>query len=175
MRLWRHLQRVRHTTVKALLGARSSSGGFSVMAGYRVEDVDGEFYRAYGRAMASWSELERGLGTILVRVTGLSPKMAGAIFYSARSFQGRAEMVQACIPFAKTTPAGKAFLTGLVNRAGGYAKTRNALAHDRHMMHVHRSADPHLTFKMTIEAPDGIVSLEIRGVTNAAQNFTYLN
>lgn len=145
------------------------------MASGNIDDIDSEFYRAYGRAMASWSELERGLGSILVSVTGLSPKLAGAIYYSAKSFQGRADMVLACIPFAKTVPAGRAFLTKLVNRAVAYSSIRNALAHNRHMMHVLHGRDGDLAFELSIVAPDGIKDLTLQGIVNAAHNFTYLN
>lgn len=59
-----------------------------------LDEANNKFYSVYGRAMAAWSELERGLAVILVRVAGLTPQLAGAIYYSANSFQGRTYLSQ---------------------------------------------------------------------------------
>lgn len=90
------------------------------------------FYLAYGEAMGHWAELESYLGNLFVILTGLDLDKGRAIFYSARSLQGRIDMVSACLPFAKVLPGGRAFLVQFINKVRSYSSARNNLAHDRH-------------------------------------------
>ncbi|TAL37378.1 MAG: hypothetical protein EPN98_03585 [Phenylobacterium sp.] len=148
------------------------------MADKTLDDHDGEFYKTYGRAMAAWVELERSLGSILVVVGGLTPEVAGAVYYSANSFRSRAAMLRACVPFAKTIPAGRDFLTGIINRAVAYSDTRNTLAHERHMMNLFdtrltEEEDPDFVFQISIGT--NAQRLSHKGIRNAALNFFYLN
>lgn len=99
-----------------------------------TRDDEREFYQAYGAAMANWAGLEYELGNLFISLTGLPERMGRAIFFSARSFLGRADMITECIPFVRTVPDGKRYLVDLVKLARKWAETRNALAHDMHGM-----------------------------------------
>ena len=76
-----------------------------------------EFYHNYGLAMAFWAEVEADLGDHFMRIARLPEKIGGPIYYSARSFLGRVDMLSACLPLAKTVPDGRKFLTRAVNLA----------------------------------------------------------
>lgn len=106
------------------------------MAVIDLNEVDANFYLPYGRAMGAWAQLEQSLGLIFMRLVELDWARAEAVYYSARSFQGRAEMVQACIQFARIIPAGKIFLSRSVGLASNYAQARNRLAHDPHILKI---------------------------------------
>lgn len=98
----------------------------------KMDEVDTEFYLAYGRAMANWAELERALCNLFIRLTGMKSDIAWDIFYSARSLQGRVDMVQVAIPYARTIPAGREFLVRATRIISSYAAVRNSMAHDPH-------------------------------------------
>jgi hypothetical protein len=141
----------------------------------RVPDFDAReraFYLAYGEAMAHWAELEHYLGNLFIILTGLAPDLGRSIFYSARSFLGRADMVTACIPFAKTLPQGMAFLDGVVKRARQYVPARNALAHDRHEIWSDWGEGGD-TVRRQIKPLSGD-AIAIGDLANAAFNFHYL-
>ena len=140
------------------------------MPTFDLDKADRDFYLIYGRTMAAWSDLEGALGAILVRTANLAPDVAMAIYYSARSFQGRAEMILACIPFAKTIPAGKTFLTGVVNRASAYSGARNTFAHDRHMLMLDIDAS---RVDRLISSPKGS-TVGLEEIQRAGVNFAYL-
>ncbi|WP_332770310.1 hypothetical protein [Phenylobacterium sp.] len=129
-----------------------------------------EFYENYGRTMAAWGYLERCLSEALARLAGLSPQMADAIFYSANSFSGRSAMVMACVPFARTVPVGKTFLTKAVLLANEYALTRNTLAHDHHELDWPEGGEP----QWLIRSPRGGPTLSPDQIRNADHNFSLL-
>jgi hypothetical protein len=55
-----------------------------------------------------------------IRLSGMKETPGFAVFYSARSFQGRVDMVRALVEFARTIPAGRTFLTDALNVASAY-------------------------------------------------------
>lgn len=103
------------------------------------ERVDRDFYLAYGHALGAWAQVERSVANLFGRIHRLDRVRAHAIFFSANSWAGRAAMAQASVPFAKTTPAGKKFLTQSISLASVYSVTRNTLAHDGHALHIDTS------------------------------------
>ncbi len=101
-----------------------------------MDELEKEFYLPYGQAMAKWSQLEAAFGQIMARIIGINQDFAYALYYSARSFQGRLEMFRSTIPFAKTIPAGKTFFTEAANLAATYSSTRNHFVHDVHGLEI---------------------------------------
>lgn len=130
-----------------------------------------DFYHAYGAAMASWAEIESSMGYYFEKIGNLEPNLAHAVYYSARSFLGRADMLSASIPFAKTVPDGRKFLMEVVKLTRGWSSVRNMFAHDIHRITFHAGRS---TPFMTIRSPDGSV-VEIGQVETAANNFFMLS
>ena len=91
------------------------------------------FIYAYGQAMLQWSYVEDRLFMWFFRLTSLKENMARAVFFSARSFQGRLDMVNAVI-HEKTDDDSLngdnlATISEIFKKAALYAGYRNALAH----------------------------------------------
>jgi hypothetical protein len=87
--------------------------------------------------MAQWAGIERGLYYWFVHVTQLKDKMARAIFYSARSFNARAEMLLAAIEQANhLAPERLEFIQAALRRAWGYSSFRNSMAHGEPSMNI---------------------------------------
>ena len=59
----------------------------------------------------------------------MKPKMARAIFYSARSFNGRSEMFEAAMANSSLNEDAKAALEAVIAKAAAYSSFRNSLAH----------------------------------------------
>lgn len=137
-------------------------------------EIDKTFYLQYGRAMANWAQLENSMAGVFSRLTKIEGRMSGDIFYSARSFLGRADMLHACVPHARTLPAGREFLTRSINRAMGYAGFRNRLAHNMHTLYLgnDETGGKRASRKIIsgVEGPDH----DAREIENASLNFSYL-
>ena len=87
------------------------------------------FYAEYGAAMLQWSNLEVFLA-LWFRNLAMIPDwdMAFAIFFSARSFSGRADMLSAALEHSPDGPK-KQFLQEALLKAIAYNSVRNQLAH----------------------------------------------
>lgn len=90
------------------------------------------FYRRYGRAMGSWAALENILShwfiwAIKPQEEG-NPQISG-IFYSARSFNGSADMLKAAFYAKPRDKELSDFFQAAINRTMGYYAFRNKLAH----------------------------------------------
>lgn len=140
-----------------------------------MDELDSDFYLAYGRAMGSWAELERSLCLAFTRIAEIPQPLAWSVFYSARSLQGRVEMLQATIPHARTLPAGKDFLTRSSRLVSKWAGARNRLAHDPHAIHVGSADDPGgRNITRFISSTKTAAPVQIDALKNAARNFSFL-
>jgi hypothetical protein len=139
-----------------------------------MDDLDGEFYLAYGRAMGNWARLERQLGEIFLRITRMPHAMGLATYYSAKSFAGRVDMVQAVIPFAKTLPDGHKFLDRCTAIATTYSSTRNRFAHDPHIVQVDVSDLSAGKPSRRIGSMKGAAPVTLAHLENAGPNFQAL-
>jgi hypothetical protein len=124
----------------------------------RYLEKHSEFYHAYGLAMANWSELERTFANLFVAMTRMQADTGLAIFYSARSFLGRADMFMAAAATAPTLPKGREFLVQAMKRAQAWTATRNALAHDEHGL-MPDQEEPGLAIRPRVGAPIGAPDL----------------
>jgi len=100
--------------------------------GISAEHMEAEkdaFNAAYGKALGAWATLEFMLQRLFTRMTGLSPEMSAALFCSARSFNGRADVIEAIIPLAEAPDHFKKLLSNLLKKIRQYSGTRNRFAH----------------------------------------------
>jgi hypothetical protein len=101
-----------------------------------------QFYHFYGHALARWAELEGSLYNWFAHTTGMSDGMARAIFYGARGFAARSEMLEAAIEHATIlSPAEVAFLKEAMKKARGYSGFRNKIAHGEPRLNVIEKPD----------------------------------
>lgn len=100
-----------------------------------VELAKVELHINFGIAMERWSTLERALYYWFGYLTGLKPKIARAIFYSARGFYARTDMLEALIEHVTpSNPLEIEFLKEALKKAKQYSPFRNKLAHgERHL------------------------------------------
>jgi len=90
-----------------------------------------EFYTTYGQAMLMWTRVETNLALWFQAITEMPDWEATfAVFFSARSFQGRADMLQAALAVAwDDDPELKSFAQEAIQKAASYNSARNQIAH----------------------------------------------
>jgi hypothetical protein len=94
--------------------------------------LDEKFLLAYGEALMEWSYVENRLFRWFMHLTALEDEMARAIFFSARSFLGRSDMLDAVIERATFSNYGqiaRQIIEEATQKANSYAGFRNAIAH----------------------------------------------
>jgi hypothetical protein len=114
----------------------SKSGTFS-MSGppYEPWDSPGRqkalaiFHEHLGKAVAAWSTIEDGLFEWFKYCTGLEEYIARSVFYSARSFEGRRDMLSAAIPFSQGDEKTRTGIRLCIKRARQYSEFRNRISH----------------------------------------------
>ena len=137
-----------------------------------------EFYKTIGEAMAAWSAVEDGLFEWFKRCTGMQEQLARVVFYSARSFEGRRDMLEAAIPFSPTDEKTRTAIRKCMLRAGQYAAFRNRIAH-RHMLYTYEIQPPQFVLieGRTLSGPIEGATLKyvtIEALKIAAHNFRRL-
>lgn len=93
---------------------------------------DEAFYLQYGKAMAAWADVESALSDWFRRAIqphGGENVNAEGIFYSARSFQGRADMLKAATHSNHLSKDQRTFVRKSVKIASDYNTFRAKLAH----------------------------------------------
>jgi hypothetical protein len=95
-----------------------------------TEETRNDFLRRYGGAMAAWATIERELSTLFALVTKMNPALATQLFYSSRSFNGRADMFKAALFACEASEAVKTLSRAILKKAVTYNTTRASLAHD---------------------------------------------
>jgi hypothetical protein len=89
-----------------------------------------EFQQFFGHSMQQWSKLERSLCDWFQHITGMKDSMARAIFYSARGFMARIEMLESAIEHTdRLSPHELEFLTAAIKKSSQYAGFRNKIVH----------------------------------------------
>lgn len=88
-----------------------------------------ELFQELGETMMEWSRVEASLMELFQRLTGMEHKMARRIFFSARSFNGRADLLRAAIATTEVDAEFVKLGQAAVARSLQYSAFRNALAH----------------------------------------------
>jgi len=120
--------------------------------GEDISRASSQFYMLYGQAMDGWSTLEGSLALWFSKLTRMPPKRARRIFYSARSFSGRADMLKAAISATRIPTELKAFLITAIKAAIKYSSFRNQLVHGEANVHMSYE-DENPVFEMLITEP----------------------
>ncbi|WP_316977699.1 hypothetical protein [Shumkonia mesophila] len=98
--------------------------------------IDAEWpalYQAIGEAIAAWAGLEHALASAFALTLNIKDGLADPIFFSARAFNGKRDMLMAAIKYAKLPQKHvvrqKIFKSGC-NAASRWYPVRNKLAHE---------------------------------------------
>jgi hypothetical protein len=92
-----------------------------------------ELFVLLGKTSITWQQLESSLCGVFTAISRMDRTLARRIFYSARSFQGRTDMLKAavsCPTVQFSDPTEGEFVKKCIERAGQYASVRNIIAHD---------------------------------------------
>jgi hypothetical protein len=101
-----------------------------------------EFFHFFGQAMAAWSTIEQSLFYWFVLLTGMQEEMARGIFYGARGFGARADMLEAAIQtVTNRTPEEVAFIKEAAKKARMYSSFRNKIAHGDPRLNVTKKGE----------------------------------
>jgi hypothetical protein len=127
-----------NASLNGIAGVSSLAGGFfmSVPITFpervylaQTELVMQPLYLAMGKAICTWSGIERGLADILRQLTELQHLPAHSLFYSTSSFDGKLRLVKAAVHASKAGGAQKKCLAKLFAISNDYSRTRNIVAH----------------------------------------------
>ncbi|RWD62318.1 MAG: hypothetical protein EOS36_15460 [Mesorhizobium sp.] len=86
-------------------------------------------YPLYGQAMLNWSNVEDCLCEWFHYLSGMKYPQARAVFFSARGFAARADMLSALLDFPDEKRFVLEFVRDSLNKSIGYSQVRNRLAH----------------------------------------------
>jgi hypothetical protein len=99
------------------------------------------FHQQLGKAVAAWSTIEDGLFEWFKHCTGLEERLARSVFYSARSFEGRRDMLSAAIPFSSCDEKTRTGIRLCIKRARQYSEFRNRISHG-HIIYTYIGVAP---------------------------------
>jgi hypothetical protein len=94
------------------------------------------FHEELGKATAAWSSIEEGLFEWFRLCTGLEERLARAVYYSARSFEGRRDMLTAAVPFFPCDEKTRTGIRLCIKRARQYSEFRNRISHGHIIYYV---------------------------------------
>ena len=111
----------------------ASEGPFAVMGNPISQDAHPHdaFYIQYGKALASWAQVEDQLCVGFCLMLNQPPfgGFARALFFSGRSFASRADLMSAAIAHGNVEEVAKPVWKALLKKARQFSAARNAIAH----------------------------------------------
>jgi len=140
--------------------------------------ADDEFHLAYGRALSEWATIEQRLFFWFLFITQMRPDLGRSIFYSARNFNGRMDMLEAAMGKAALDQATSYFLKAAFRKARQFSSFRNNLAHGETMFDGRPDSPYYLkTYLVDGKRNDGSVDAVATGDTleTARNNFRELS
>ena len=109
-----------------------------------------ELFHFMGHTLTRWAQLETSLYYWFARITAMPEGMSRAIFYGARGFAARAEMLESAIKHATTLTAEQTtFLKEAVKKARQYSVFRNRIAHGEPRLNVVNLGTPEIHYTIT--------------------------
>jgi hypothetical protein len=119
---------------------------FNITEHVKAQD---QFHLALGRTLGEWAKIEDRLHNWFHYISGMTYETSKAVFYSARSFSARKEMLEAALSHAIFNPASALeFIKRATAKSGAYVAFRNRLAHGEPSFDVRDENSP--TFKQVI-------------------------
>lgn len=94
-----------------------------------------EFYRAYGWALSAWARIETNLAYRFQDIIKADIDVALSIYYSARSFAGRTDMLHAALEKSRISEDLRTNLRAIIKKAISYNGFRNLIVHGQPALH----------------------------------------
>lgn len=127
--------------IKIWLGAFAMDDPFEdVVTDPQVIEAARQFHLVYGAALAEWSRLEGQLFYWFQLLTGMDEKTARAVFFSARNFNTRADMLEAALKAANPGGPIQYFLEAALKKARAYSGFRNSATHGEPHINLQRGS-----------------------------------
>lgn len=101
-----------------------------------LERAHSEFHYAYGLVLAEWSGIEASLYDWFAIITKMHDRMARGVFYSARSFNARAEMLDAALSHSGQSAFDREFVQEVLRKAWTYSGFRNRVTHGEKILNL---------------------------------------
>lgn len=115
----------------------------------KINDAVQPFYSQYGSTLEAWGRIESELSDLFAKITRMPRKRASKIFFSARSFNGRADMFEAALSAVRLDKETRSLLKTIIKKARTYSGFRNKLAHGQLNVFA-ETVDGEFGFKMFI-------------------------
>jgi hypothetical protein len=137
---------------------------------------DDQFHKAYGGAMMAWARLEGCLFYWFMRASGMDEPLARAIYFSARSFTGRRDMLIAAIRFSSFDDQATAVIKAGIQKARRYSEFRNQVAHREPLFDIRQGSPTWAQFVLAEgrSLDEGNDMLTIKHLGIATRNFNAL-
>jgi hypothetical protein len=136
------------------------------------------FHRLYGKTLAQWARIEERLFYWFWPASGMKLGVAREVFYSARNFNGRSEMLEGALKADPFDADVQAFIKAAVSKAVRFNNFRNTLAHGEPTFDTREGSPTFKEFlllqgkKMPEEAAETAVTLDQLNI--ACENFRKL-
>jgi len=142
-----------------------------------LAQASAEFSMCLGHTVTNWSHIESRLYDWFQLATGMQDRMARAIFFGARGFATRAEMLEAAIEHTTAlTPEQLNFLKESLKKARQYVGFRNKVAHGETVLSVIQGPNPRAFFVIAeSKNPPTSDVLEIKDLMAATESFQTLS
>jgi hypothetical protein len=105
-----------------------------------IAEAGRQFHLVYGAALAEWSRLEGQLFYWFQRLTGMDEKTGRAVFFAARNFNTRSDMLEAALKAVNPGGPIQLFLQAALKKARGYSGFRNAAIHGEPHINLQRGS-----------------------------------
>jgi hypothetical protein len=136
-----------------------------------LDVAQAEFVHYFGSFMMQWSALERGLYHWFEQATGMNDSMARAIFYGARGFGARAEMLEASLDHTTSlTDQQRRFLKEALVRSRNYSAFRNQIAHGEPRLALGTNGEARFNVAQGKHVPTGAALLTVEDINRAGAN-----
>lgn len=119
-----------------------------------IIDAERVFHHQYGLTLAQWATIEQRLFHWFHYATDVPEEMARGIFYSAKNFNGRADMLEAAIrTSSKLSELERRVAEKAIRRCRSYSTFRNKITHGETVVDV-RVESPTFKQVLLIEGKD---------------------
>ena len=129
------------------MGANQNQGQRVMFNAFEMAAAEKDFQTAYGRFMQGWARLEQAMFYLFKWLSLMPETRARSIFYSAKNFQGRADMLKAALDNAEVEASYVEFVKQAIKKASQFNSFRNTVTHGEA---VHDARDQSATFKQYI-------------------------
>ena len=144
----------------------------------KMHDHSMFFFDSFGRLIAEWSAIERAFYTWFASVSGMKEGMARSIFYSGKSFNSRADMLEAAFGNqSNMPPLDLEFVKASLKKARAYSAFRNSVVHGEPTLDILHNNSPEAVLQLVLtQGKDflGATAITIEDLDAGLESFSEL-